>query len=75
MLSQYYHAKPCGYKGCTAPAVAESPRVGRACLKHATERGGYAGADPKRLADYTQNGPLAPYSATLAARTRMAVQS
>jgi len=40
-LSNYYAPKQCGYKGCTAHAVATTPRVGQACLSHAVERGNY----------------------------------
>lgn len=42
LLTNYYSfSRTCGYKGCKAPAVASSPRVGFACMAHAVERGGY----------------------------------
>lgn len=38
MLSNYYNARPCGYAGCKHYAVAEVPRVKRACCEHAIAR-------------------------------------
>lgn len=67
-LTQYYKPMACGYKGCTENAVAKSPRVERACLKHATERGDYTGAEPQRQREYAQHGPYATYTATLLRR-------
>lgn len=43
LLTNYYSIppRPCGYKGCKAPAVAATPRVKFACMEHAIVRGGY----------------------------------
>jgi len=68
LLSQYYKPQRCRYKGCAAHAVAATPRVGFACLEHATERGGFQQPSAARIAEYHQSGPLAPYTATLTQR-------
>jgi hypothetical protein len=71
-LSGWYRPVACGYRGCTALAVAESPRVGRACLHHAVTRGGWQTPSPRRVAEYAQAAPLIEYTCRLLRRPEMA---
>jgi hypothetical protein len=43
---------PCGYKGCTSPAVAEAPRVRRVCKDHMQRAKVRAFGKEESLADY-----------------------
>lgn len=76
LLSQFAKPRGCGYKGCTAHAVAASPRVGYACLEHAKTRGGYDPyAHPTRITEYHQDGQLAYYSVVVRDRIAKGTQA
>lgn len=74
LLSQYAKPRGCGYKGCKAHAVAESPRVRYACLEHAVKRGGYTPLDAWRMPEQAQ-GSLAYYSTVVRDRIAAGTQA